>query len=138
MKKREYKIAILKRSLDILWTTDKNLGSKRVANVCGAIDDAYLALKEQIVCSRHEHEKINQAANQLLDVISVGISPYTFVGDWLSSKGIEVTEYMGIARSQLSSVDKRLIKYRRAWVKDMIRTLENGGELKKTLPMDRP
>ncbi len=135
MKKREYKIAILRRSLDHLYTKKKHDDHDRLPNVCGALDYAYSELRGELT-GKKDVKKLLKAVNALLDTIGDHLLPHTHVSGWLLEKGVDVREYAYEENDGDSptKVDLSLVRYRRKWVKAMIATLERGEQMSGPIP----
>ncbi len=133
MEHRHEAIAILKRSLDFLWTTTKR--DNRVANVCAAIELAARDMQAPFynespfygASTSMELRTWREAEHDLVDLISERLGDKIFVSEWLSLVlGETIKDYTAY---HSNPVNQKLLRYRRAWVRDMIRTLENGGDL---------
>ncbi len=126
MRYRKEAILLLKESLNHLWTVG-DIGN-RVPNVCYAITRAFQTLS-WCAETQEQYQRRFDAHAYLEERIKECLGSHRYVSDWLSNR-LDIYIYdAASSRNWSRPPNLKLIRYRRAWVKDMIRTLENGGDL---------
>jgi hypothetical protein len=94
-------------------------------NVCSALAGAHEALL-QCCEDKETTANLDAAFRDLESTISNRLGDFCYVHDWLRKK---VTGGKWTLGDEFSSGRPKVIKYRRDWMHDMIRTLKNGGDL---------
>ncbi len=125
MRYRKETITLLEEALNHLWTIQERDG--RVPNVCYAITKARHALNWNDPPKSPQHNRRLAAYLAIGNLISKRLGNHSYVSEWLETKlNVKLYDH---ASHGLGRANRQLILYRRAWVRDMIRTLENGGDL---------